>query len=131
MSCYRIQSSNYKLCASDLKNKIKIQYPSSTVSNAPGVNGLSTFTDVVEVWSKVVTSVGQELSVDQVNTSSSSNIDFYIRYTSSVDLDRELWVLYDSKRYKIISPENIDEKNKTIRLGAILRGQSTVEANQR
>ena len=131
MSCAKIKSSKYKLCASDLKNRIIVQYPSSISSNSPGVNGLSTFIDILNPWCKIVTTNGQQISIGQVNTSASSTIDFYIRYDAALDLDREIWVLYNNKRYEIIAPENIDERNLTIRLGAVLKGPSSVEANQR
>ncbi len=69
--------------------------------------------------------------VQNVNVENSTNIDFFIRYTSSIDFERELWVLFNGNRYKINSAENIDKQNKLIRLRAIERGKKTIQANQR
>ncbi len=130
MSCKTIKPNISRICAADFNRKISIQYTASIANNNPNANAGTSFKDLIEVWAMVKTNQNSEF-VQNVNVENSTNIDFFIRYTSSIDFERELWVLFNGNRYKINSAENIDKQNKLIRLRAIERGKKTIQANQR
>jgi len=131
MACKTIGYKKWKLCTSNLKNKIVIQYPASISLNSPDSNVGSSFIEVFTAWSMVKTRPSRDGFFDQVNLANSLNIDFYIRYTTQLDIDREIWVLFNDRRYKVEIIENIEELNKTYRLGAVVKGPQSIAANQR
>ena len=69
--------------------------------------------------------------IDGVNVQNGLNTDFFIRYTSSIDFEKQLWVEYDSNRFKITNIENIDKQDKIIRLRSTEKGDKDILANAR
>ena len=69
--------------------------------------------------------------IDGVNIENGLNTDFYIRYNSTIPLEKQLWVEYGGNLYKITNVDNIDKDNKIIRLRAIEKGDKTINANKR
>lgn len=130
MVCSTIKPNINKICEANFNRKIKIQFTSSAANNSPDVNAGTTFKDLKTVWAMIKTKVTGQF-IDNINTERSSTIDFYIRWTASIDFEKEIWVEYNSKRYKIETIDNIDEQNKTVKLSAIERGKKSIQANQR
>ena len=134
MACQSIKPNVNKICTADLNRKIKIQYTSTGGNNNPNSSPTTIFTDLKTVWSMIKTrsTVGGNSSfIQNTNTTRAVSHDFFIRWDSSIDLEKALWVEYDSKRFKIEATENIDEQNKFVRLSALERGTKVNEANQR
>lgn len=130
MACKTIKPNISRICSADFNRKIKIQYTASVPNNNPNSNAGTTFKDLKTVWAMVKTGITTEF-IDNVNVERSVNIDFYIRYTNSIDFEKEIWVLFDNNRYKISSVDNIDKRNEIVRLRAIERGNKSLGANQR
>jgi SPP1 family predicted phage head-tail adaptor len=130
MTCKTIKPNISKICEGDFNRKIKIQYTASIANNKPNTNAGTSFKDLKEVWAMVKTNINADF-VQNVNVERTLNIDFYIRYTASIDFERELWVEFNNNRYKVGSVDNIDKRNELIRLRASERGKKTVQANQR
>ena len=130
MSCKTIKPNVSRICAADFNRKITIQYTSSASNNSPNSNAKTEFKDLIEVWAMVKTNVNSDF-IQNVNIEKSLNIDFFVRYTSLIDFERELWVEFNGNRYKVGSVDNIDKRNTLIRLRASERGKKTVQANQR
>lgn len=130
MACSRIKPNSSKVCIANFDKKIILQYPASIANNNPNQNADSSFTQVKEVWAMVKTLTGAD-SKNDTNINNSVTTDFYIRYDSAIDLEKTLWVQYNSLKYKISSKENIDLKNETIRLRSIKRGDINQAGNLR
>ena len=130
MKCQSIKRTVNKVCIGDFNHKIKIQTTSITPNNAP--NGLSSvaFATVAEVWAMIKTNASREF-IDGVNIENGLNTDFYVRYSSSIPLDKQLWIEYQNIYYKIVNTDNIDIDDKIIRLRSIEKGDKTINANKR
>jgi SPP1 family predicted phage head-tail adaptor len=130
MKCSSIKKSTNKVCLADLNKRIKIQTSSIAPNNSP--NGLSSvaFTTILEVWAMIKTSPSSSF-IDGVNVANGLNTDFYIRYSSEIPLEKQLWIEYDGNLFKISFSENIDKENKFVRLRSVEKGDKTTNANKR
>ena len=131
MVCQSIKPNINKVCIANLNKKIKIQFTYSAANNS---NATTAFKDIKEVWAMIKTrsTIGASNQfVNNVNTSRAISHDFYIRWDSAIDFEKEMWIEYDNKRFKIDTVENIDEADKFVRLSTLERGVKTIEANQR
>jgi len=130
MKCQSIKKNTKKICTGDFDKRIKILTTAIIPNNAP--DGLPTvgFTTIVTVWAMVKTNTAGEF-IDGVNIEKGINTDFYVRYSSSIPLDKQLWIEYQNIYYKIINTDNIDIDDKVIRLRGIEKGDKTINANQR
>lgn len=130
MKCQSIKKNIKKVCISDFDKRIKIQTSSITPNNSPNSVSSIGFTTIATVWAMIKTNTAREF-IDGVNIESGINTDFYIRYNSSIPLDKQLWVEYDNNLYKITNLDNIDKDDKTIRLRSVEKGDKTINANKR
>ena len=130
MKCQSIKKNIKKVCISDFDKRIKIQTSSITPNNSPNSVSSVGFTTIATVWAMIKTNTAREF-IDGVNIESGINTDFYIRYNSSIPLDKQLWVEYDNNLYKITNLDNIDKDDKTIRLRSIEKGDKTINLNKR
>lgn len=130
MKCQSIKKNIKKVCIGHYDKRIKIQTSSIIPNNAP--NSVSTvgFTTIVTVWAMIKTNTAREF-VDGVNIETGINTDFYIRYNSSIPLDKQLWIEYNNNLYKIKNVDNIDKDDKTIILRSVEKGDKTINANKR
>lgn len=130
MKCQSIKKNVNKICIGDFKERIKIQTTSIAPNNAP--NGLSSvaFATVAEVWAMIKTNPSREF-VDGVNIDNGLNTDFYIRFNSSIPLDKQLWIEYKNNLYKITNTDNIDKMDNIVRLRSTEKGDKTINANKR
>ena len=69
--------------------------------------------------------------LNNINIQRSITTEFYIRYDTSIDFKRKLWIEYNNSRYEVINFENLGEENRFFKLTATERGKKTVNANQR
>ena len=130
MKCQSIKKNINKVCIGDFDKKIKILTTSITPNNSP--NSLSSvgFTTIATIWAMIKTNTIRQF-IDGVNIENGLNTDFYIRYNSSIPLNKQLWVEYDNNLYKITNTDNIDKDDKIIRLRSIEKGDKTINANKR
>ena len=129
MNCKKITKQANKICIKDLNKKIKIQISSFVDSNTPNREGGVSFSDILDTWAMVKTFKTPDLQ-DGVNVSNSITHQFIIRYTN-VNLAREIFIEYKSKKFRIDSVENIDEEDKYYRLTSSERGDQSKNANLR
>lgn len=111
-----------KICPSDFKNLITIQNRALNPDNTTADFNID-FTDKVQVWAGIKTTRGQEVFGD-VNTAREITHIFTIRYIDY--LTQEYWILFKDKRYDILDVENIDERNKFMRLRCNVRGSEEI-----
>jgi SPP1 family predicted phage head-tail adaptor len=130
MKCATIKKVKSKICVSDFDKRIKIQTSQKVANNAPNTAGNITFTTIATLWAMIKTSPINEF-INGVNVSNGTNIDFYIRYTNSIDFRQQLFIEYKDKLYSIQPIENIDEQDKIIRLRAQEKGDKNINANKR
>jgi SPP1 family predicted phage head-tail adaptor len=127
MKCQSIKKNNKKICISDFDKKIKIQIYSLQVSNVAETQ--IGFIDLAEVWAFVKTRNNASF-VANVNIDTAITIEFYIRYIDNIDLNNQIFIEYEGKRFKINSIENIDKDNEVIVFRAIERGKQELDANR-
>lgn len=124
MSCKGIDLSKRKVCIGDLKHKIKIDVRSLTAPN--DIDYSQEFVSFVEVWAGIKTTKGAEI-FDGVNTVGVSTHQFFIRYIDNVSTDN--MIEYDSKKYRILRVQEMDESKDFILIQAAIRGDKSFEAN--
>lgn len=130
MACSSIKPNTNKVCIQDLNKRIQIQTSYIAANNSPGGVAAASFVTVLTVWAMIKTSANVQF-VDGVNIQNGLNTDFFIRYNSSIDFEKQLWIEFDSNRFKITNIDNIDKQNKFIRLRSIEKGAKTILANAR
>lgn len=128
--CTSIKPNKSRVCIGDLNKKIKIQFSSSKGQNAPNVNAATVFSEVITVWALIKTTPVFE-PVNGVNIENGVNTDFYIRYTSDIDFSKQIWVEFESNRFKVTGVDNIDKESRFVRLRSTERGSKTLGAAQR
>lgn len=130
MTCKkRIKFQRSTICTADLNKRITIQHRASSGSSNIDTNADTDFVDIGKFWSAVKTSpTGQFF--DDVNLSEAVTTDFFVRFTTKINLLKPIWVKFCSKRFKIVGVENMNEDNLIIRLRAIERGSSLIEATK-
>jgi SPP1 family predicted phage head-tail adaptor len=130
MRCQAIKKNLKKVCISDFDKRIKIQTTSITANNSPNSLAAVGFVTIATVWAMIKTNTSREF-IDGVNIENGLNTDFYIRYNSTIPLNKQLWIEYNNNLYKITNIDNIDKDDKTIRLRAKEKGDKTINANKR
>lgn len=130
MKCATIKNVKSKICVSDFDKRIKIQTSQKISNNAPNTISEITFTTLATLWAMIKTSPINEF-INGVNVSNGTNIDFYIRYTNSIDFSQQLFIEYKNKLYAIQPVENIDEQDSIIRLRCAEKGNKSINANKR
>ena len=129
MTCKKITKQANKVCIKDLNKKIKIQISTFIDSNTPNQQSQLGFTDILDSWAMIKTFKTPNFQ-GGTNVSNSNTHQFIIRYTT-IDLEREIFIEYNSKKFRIDSIENIDEEDKYYSLISIERGYQSKNANLR
>jgi len=130
MSCTSIKKNINKVCVGDLNKRIEIQTSSITPNNSPDSVSTVAFVTVLTVWAMIKTTANRQF-IDGVNIETGLNTDFYIRYTDTIDFEKQLWIEYRNSRFKIVNIDEIDKEKKFIRLRATEKGADTILANER
>jgi len=130
MACRSIKPNTNKVCIQDLNKRIEIQTSYIAANNSPGGLSTANFVTVLTVWAMIKTSANVQF-IDGVNIENGLNTDFFIRYSSAINFEKQLWIEFDGNRFKITNIENIDKQNKFIRLRSIEKGAKTILANAR
>ena len=130
MKCTSIKKNVNKVCIGDLDKRIIIQTSSIAPNNSPNSVATTAFLTVVTVWAMIKTTPNTSF-IDGVNVQNGVNTDFYIRFTSSIDIEKQLWIEYAGNRFKVTNIENIDKESKFLRFRASEKGDKTILANQR
>ncbi len=126
MKCQSIRKNNKKICIADFDKKIKIQSYSLKLSNVADAE--INFVDIAEVWAFIKTRNNTNF-IASVNIDETITIEFYTRYIN-VDFDKQIFIEYEGKRFKINSIENIDKDDKIIIFRATERGNKDLNANR-
>ncbi len=130
VSCPSIKKSVNRVCSADLDKRIAVQTTGIAANNTPNGKATTSFTTVATVWAMIITKPITKF-IDGVNVEGGITNDFFIRWTSAINFEVQLWVEFNNSRFKIDSVENIDKEKKFVRLRSIERGAKTIEANQR
>ena len=128
MKCQSIRKNIKKICTNDFDKKIVIQKYGSVGNSSPDADITFNYITLATVFAMVKTNATGDF-VNNVNVGTSITIDFYTRFNSLIDINQQLFVLFDNKRYKIELVDDIDKDNKIIRLRAKELGLSTLQAN--
>ncbi len=130
MTCKkRIKFQKSKICTGDLNKRITIEHRASSGSSNIDTNADTDFVEVGKFWAAIKTSATGQF-FDEVNLNESITTDFFIRYTTKIDLLKPIWVKFCNRRFKIVGIENINEDKRIIRLRSIERGSSLIEATK-
>lgn len=86
-----------------------------------------TFTNPITVWACIDTSTGKEFFDDINQETKNITHTFYIRYRSDVTSD--IWIDWLDRKFKIVSIENMDERNRFLKLYCSERGNAQFKAS--
>lgn len=128
MKCQSIRKNIKKICTADFDKKIVIQKYGSVGNSSPDADITFNYITLTTVFAMIKTNATGDF-VNNVNVGTSITIDFYTRFNSLIDINQQLFILFDNKRYKIELVDDIDKDNKIIRLRAKELGLSTLQAN--
>ena len=120
-----------KLCIGQLDKLIEIQsrHIKAPLNTTPtDVDADELFTNRVHVWANIKTSVGEAI-YDGVNIEQALTHIFTFAYLG-FEVTSADWVIFNSKRYKILSADNINEDNIYVSLRCVERGVDTKEATK-
>ncbi len=130
MNCKkRIEFKKPKICTSDLNKRIAIEHSASSGSSNVDTNADTDFVEIGKFWAAIKTSATGQF-FDEVNLSEAVTTDFFIRYTTKINLLKPIWVKFCNRRFKIVGVENMNEDKWIIRLRSIERGSSLIEATK-
>lgn len=129
--CERKRIPRIKICAGDLRHKIDIQTRSMS-DNSPGqFNPAESFTTVVSPWSAVETPNGRSKFLG-VNINEDTTHIFIIRYDSALSNIEAAnnFVLFNSRRMRILGVKNMNEDNYFLAIECTERGDSSKAATE-
>ena len=118
-----------KICSKDLRYRILIQYRNIAASNNLDTNPEPTFTDIGTYWAGIKTTPSRNPFSD-VNQGAAITTDFYIRYTTSIDIQDNLWIEFKGRRFEVINTDNMDEFGRYIQLRAVDKGKQEFNATR-
>lgn len=125
--CIKYKNEKPSVCIGALNKKIAIQ--SRDMSFSSFIDNDENFVTLYEPWARVTTKT-QEAFFDETNTSGIITHTFDIRYNKNYTITSENFILYKSKRYKILKVENIGEDDLYIRMDCVIRGSENFEVNK-
>jgi len=130
MICTSIKKNINKVCIGDRDKRIKIQTSSIAPNNSPDGLATTAFVTISTVWAMVKTTANRDF-IDGVNVENGLNTDFFVMYDSTISYEQQLWVEYNSNRFKVTNIDNIDKDNKIVRLRSTEKGIKTTLVNSR
>jgi SPP1 family predicted phage head-tail adaptor len=118
---------NNFLCIGDLDKYITLQKRELKPPRNTDFDEVMLFTNIAEVWSAVKT-VSSKFPFDsaEINIDESITHKFYIRYREDILIN--YGILFDNKRYKILSIKDIDFEKKWLELNCNFKGSASEEA---
>lgn len=125
MTCRsRVGGKRRKVCVGDLNQRITLQNRDIVPPIFENPDFTEDFTADDEVWASIQTVHGKTFfdGVNQRDVNLTHEI--FIRYDATVTA--ETWILYDSRRFDIITVEDLDEQHEFMRLLCIDKGTSHV-----
>ena len=130
MSCKkRIEFKKSKICIKDRNIKITVQYRTKTERNKASSISTMGFTDVGEFWAAIKTNPAKE-PFNDVNLGAGITTDFYIKFTDTIDIAKNICIKFDSRRFEVINPENLNEDNLILKFRTVDKGSILKEATE-
>ena len=129
--CVKKRIPRVKICAGDLRNKISIQ-TRALGGNRPGQNNPGpTFTTIFQPWAGVETPNGRSKFLG-VNINEDTTHIFIVRFDSTISgLEvANNFVLFGTRRMRILSVKNMNEDNYFLAIECTERGLSTKDATE-
>ncbi len=126
--CKRIGPSKRKLCVGDLRELIafKVRF----ITPPADVNYDNTFGALISVYAAIETVNGQSLFDNVSGQDIPITHKFYIRFIDNAAINTESWVEFQGNNYKILTLENVDERNQYLIIRASLKGPANIVANR-
>lgn len=124
-----------KLCRGDLKHLVDLQDRSLDGSGFESSQPVETFETIRQQWCAIETVGGMGRGVPRfakIHILDEATHLFWTTWDADFpELEnRNSWVLYEDKRYKILKVDNINELNTTVVIQATERGEDTEEATK-
>lgn len=126
-NCVKIKPKPYKVCTGDLNKRVTLYVRNITDPQGGSVDYGETFLTPVVVWAMVDTLTKGLQIFDGTNVIGEATHLFYIRYLPSITF--ELYLDYNSRRFRIIDVQNIGERDETIVLRCTERGDVAKPVN--
>lgn len=120
-----------KLCTGDLRYLVSIQTRGLVDSDFTDSQPNEPFTTVRSQWCGLETINSGVRRFAKINILEEATHIFWTQYDVSFPDIENLnhWVLHDSKRYKVLKVENVNERNVTIAIQTTERGNTSEDAS--
>ena len=127
MKCQNVQIKRRRICLGDLNRQVTLKTRAIDTPDTPtDYDYDQEFTTLATVWAAIQTMSGKDL-FDGVNMIGTATHIFYIKYRS--DVTAETMIEYQSKNYRILRTEDLDQNNEFMALYCALRGDKTINVN--
>ena len=124
-TCVKIRGKRRQVCIGDLDKIIAIQ--SRATANAFDTGEDFAFTTVFSPHAMIET-LKNVFVIDEANSTEIEATHGFTIIFPSQTVSGALWVNFNSKRYRIVGQENLDERDEFLRLLCTQRGSDTREA---
>lgn len=130
MPCQKKRIPTVKICTGDLKHKITIQTRQLGGVSVGTYTPQETFTTLASPWAGIETPNGRSRFLG-TNINEKTTHVFIVRYQSTIaELEvHNNFILYDSRRFKILSVTNTNEDNNFLAIEATERGDDDKDAS--
>lgn len=126
-SCRKIKKKADLICTGDLDKRITIFVRDITVPVGGSVDYGESFSVPTTVWAMIETlSKGVQI-FDGANVVDTASHNIYIRYRPAVTFEN--YLDYEGRRFRILNTENLNERNRYIKLQCTERGDNVLPVN--
>lgn len=125
--CLYIKPKVKKYCLGSLSSKIQLIRRVIDVDNSSSVDYGITKTTISTVWASIET-IKSIARFSDINIEDLPTHKFTIKYLAG--MDKDVTVSYNSKYFRVLTIENVDEENQWLVLHCTERGTTTKQANE-
>ena len=121
-----------KLCIGDKRNLVDIQTRAMEGASFGSTQPVETFTTVRQQWCAIETISNGVSRFAKINIADGTTHVFWCDWDSAFpDIEnRNHTLLFDSKRFKVLKVDNVNERNEAIAIQCTERGESSEEASK-
>jgi len=123
--CIKLKRKHRQVCIGDRNEQIDLQTRAS--NNEFSAKESFTFTTVLTPWAMVET-LKNEFILDEVTGGDVQATHAFTIIVPSIAISGEFWVLFKSKRYRVLDQVDFEERGEYLKLMCTVRGSVTKAA---
>ena len=131
MACKVKRLTETKLCTGDLRHLTTIQNRSLSSAGLDSSQPVETFTTLRQQWCGIETVSKGVSRFAKINILDDTTHIFWCMYDSGLDTieNRNTFILHDSRLFKVLKIDNINERDETLAIQTTERGNTSEDAS--